>query len=109
MASQSKGIQQLLQAEKKAADLVSEARKRKYRSRKAVFTILCSCEGNWLLLNGKIVYTKFALSECYQVIPNCSLKYFRAILKTPVLLAQVLIHYESMYSDKVVFQLIVGN
>ena len=29
MASQSKGIQQLLQAEKKAADLVSEARKRK--------------------------------------------------------------------------------
>jgi hypothetical protein len=30
MASHSQGIQQLLTAEKKAADLVSEARKRKY-------------------------------------------------------------------------------
>ena len=68
MASHSKGIQQLLQAEKKAADLVSEARKRKFNSDQVIsLAIQCSrqtshknCRGNDLndlRFRGSVVFT----------------------------------------------------
>lgn len=56
MASNTQGIQQLLAAEKKAADKVGEARKRKFNSRIEWIFFLANKRKKWTFAVWKSVY-----------------------------------------------------
>lgn len=63
MASQTQGIQQLLAAEKKAAEKVSEARKRKFCVEQFIIFIQMKCEMGVCLLS----YDKHLINFCLLV------------------------------------------